>query len=108
MKREAQKADLRYEIIKCPICKSKTFEYCSYSESMWGIVEQHGNCSRCGYLLEQTYSPVFDCFLDIKKGFKLPDGTYCEKNVKRHKRIRRKMNIKNTDYEINPKWINHV
>lgn len=46
MKREAQKADLRYEIIKCPICKSKTFEYVSYSESLYGTVEQHGNCSR--------------------------------------------------------------
>ena len=24
MKREAQKADLRYEIIKCPICKANS------------------------------------------------------------------------------------
>ena len=46
MKREAQKADLRYEIIKCPICKARTFEYVSYSESLYGTVEQHGNCSR--------------------------------------------------------------
>ena len=95
-----------YSIISCPICKAKTFEYCSYSEFGWGIVEQHGNCSRCGYLIEQAYSPSFDCFLDIKKGFKNSFGVYYPKNIKKHKRIRRKLGIKN--YEINPEWINYI
>lgn len=97
-----------YKIINCPICKSKTFEYCSYSEYGWGIVEQHGNCNRCGYLIEQAYSPSCDCFWDVKKGFKDRFGKYYSKNVKKHKRIRRKLGIKRTDYDINPEWIHYI
>ena len=92
--------------IKCPICGSETFEYVSYSEECYGTVEQHGFCHRCGYIVEQTYSPVFEGFWDIKKGFKHPSGKYYPKNVKRHKRIRRKLGIKNI--EINPLWINYI
>lgn len=40
-----------YQFDKCPICKTKTFEYCSYSEFGWGTVEQHGSCSRCGFIV---------------------------------------------------------
>lgn len=90
----------------CPICASKTFEYVSYSEECYGIVEQHGHCSRCGYIIEQTYSPVYEAFLDIKKGFKDYCGNYHPKNVKRHKRIRRKLNIKNI--EVNPLWVYYI
>ena len=97
-----------YIIINCPICKSKTFEYSYYSEYGWGIVEQHGNCNRCGYLIEQAYSPTNDCFWYIKKGFKNHFGKYYPKNVKKHKRIRRKLGIKRTDYDINPEWINYI
>lgn len=86
----------------------KDFEYCSYSEDYWGTVEQRGNCSRCGYMIEQAYSPSIDCFWDIKKGFKNAFGTYYPKNIKKHKRIRRKLGIKNSDYEINPEWINYI
>ena len=96
-----------YKIIECPICKSKTFEYVSYYEDgCWGTVEQHGHCHRCGYIVEQAYSPVYDAFWDIKKGFKHPTQGYIEKNVKRHKRIRRKKNIKNI--EVNPLWLNYI
>lgn len=95
-----------YQIIECPICHSKTFEYVSYSEYGWGTVEQHGYCHRCGYIVEQAYSPVYEAFWDVKRGFKLPDGHYVGKNVKRHKRIRRKKNIKNI--EVNPLWINYI
>ena len=95
-----------YEIISCPICKSKTFEYFSYSEWGWGIVEQHGYCARCGYTVEQAYSSVYDGFLDIKKGFKDGNGKYISKDVKRHKRIRRKLGINNID--VNPNWIFYV
>ena len=95
-----------YEIIKCPICGSETFEYVNYASEYWGTVEQHGNCSRCGYIVEQAYSPVYEAFWDVKKGFKHPTLGYIEKNVKRHKRIRRKKNIKNID--VNPLWINYI
>ena len=93
-------------LINCPICGSKTFDYISYSEYGWGTVEQHGNCSRCGYIVEQAYSPVYDAFHDIKRGFKDAQGNYHPKDVKRHKRIRRKQGIKNI--EVNPAWIYYV
>lgn len=90
-------------IIECPICHSKIFDYVSYSEEYWGIIEQHGYCDRCGYRVEQAYSSVYEAFLDIKKGFKDALGNYHPKNVKRHKRIRRKQNIKGI--EVNPYWV---
>ena len=93
-------------IIECPICHSKTFDYVSYSEEYYGIVEQHGYCERCGYRVEQVYSPVYEAFLDIKKGFKDALGNYHQKNVKRHKRIRRKQNIKGI--EVNPCWVYYM
>ena len=91
---------------KCPICSSPTFDYISYSEYGWGTVEQHGYCHRCGYTIEQSYSPAYEAFWDIKKGFKHPNGHYVAKDIKRHKRIRRKLNIKNI--EVNPPWIKYV
>lgn len=94
------------KIIECPICESKTFEYMSYSEYGWGIVEQYGHCHRCGYIIHQAYSPVYDAFWDVKRGFKLPSGKYVPKNIKKHKRIRRKKNIKNI--EVNPLWIKYI
>lgn len=90
----------------CPICKSKTFNYVSYSEYGWGTVEQHGHCDRCGYVVEQAYSPVHDAFLDIKRGFKDAYGNYHPKNVKKHRRIRRKRGIQNI--EVNPLWVYYI
>lgn len=90
----------------CPICKSKTFEYDSYREDCWGVVEQHGYCKRCGYRIEQAYSPIMDGFMDIKKGFKNCNGEYFPKNVKRHRRIRKKLGIKG--YDINPQWMFYI
>ena len=95
-----------HKIIECPICKSKTFEYVSYSEYGIGIVEQHGYCLRCGYTVEQAYSGVLEAFHDVKKGFVNANGDYIPKNVKRHKRIRRKLGIKNI--EVNPIWIYYI
>ena len=95
-----------HEIIECPVCKSKTFEYVSYSEYEWGTVEQHGYCDRCGYVIEQAYSPVYDAFIDIKRGYKDYNGNYHPKDVKRHKRIRRKHGIKNI--EVNPAWVYYL
>lgn len=92
---------------ECPICKSKTFEYVCYRDYGWiDIVEQHGYCDNCGYVIEQAYSPVDEAFWDIKRGFKHPEKGYFKKNVKKHKRIRKKLKIKN--YDVNPPWINHI
>ena len=92
--------------IECPICHAKTFDYVSYSEDLYGTIEQHGYCDRCGYRIEQVYSPTLVAFVDIKRGFKSPFGGYIPKNVKRHKRIRRKFGIKNI--EVNPMWVYYI
>ena len=94
-----------YAMIRCPICGIETFEYYS-SSGEWGTEEQHGFCHRCGYIVKQAYSPVYDAFWDVRRGFRLPDGRYIPKNVKKHKRIRRKKNVKSID--INPIWINYI
>lgn len=93
-------------LTNCPICQSKTFDYISYSEYGWGTVEQHGYCNRCGYTIHQAYSPVYEAFHDIKRGFKDYYGNYHPKNVKKHKRARRKSNVKNID--VNPLWIYYI
>ena len=93
-------------LIECPICHIKTFEYIFFSEDGWGIVEQHGYCDKCGYTVEQAYSPVYEAFYDIKKGYKDALGRYHPKNVKRHKRIRRRLDPKNID--VNPSWVFYI
>ena len=94
------------KVVECPICNSKNFDYVSYSEECYGIVEQHGYCHRCGYRIEQVYSPIYDAFIDIKRGYKDYNGIYHPKDVKRHKRIRRKLSIKNI--EVKPMWTHYV
>ena len=94
------------DIIECPICESKTFEYISYYDAMYGIVEQHGYCRRCGYIIEQSYNEPLEAFWDVERGFKHPAGYYVPRNVERHRRIRRKLGIK--DIEINPPWIRYI
>lgn len=108
MKRNKNNLTYGHEYIECPICHHNTFDYISYSEYEWGTtVEQHGYCDRCGYMVEQVYSPSFECFSDRKKGFKDCKGIYHAKNVKKHKRIRRKCNY-DTKIEINPTWSMYV
>lgn len=91
---------------KCPICKSRKWHYVSYSEEYWGTVEQHGYCERCGYIVEQAYSKEMLAFVDTRKGYKLENGKYIEKNEKRHRRIRKKLEI--TGIDINPEWANYI
>lgn len=101
------KKALGYKLIKCPVCNSKTFDYISYSDECVGITEQHGICRRCGYVIEQVYSHPLEAIWDIKKGIKnRHTGEYFPKNIKKHKRIRKKLGIKN--YEINPDWIYYI
>lgn len=94
------------DIIRCPICHADTFEYFLVSEFGFGIVEQHGYCDRCGYTVEQAYSPVYAGFCDIVRGFKKYNGEYVSKNAKRHRRVRRKLNINKAD--VNPIWMRYV
>lgn len=75
--------------MNCPICGSTDYEYISFSEDYWGTVERHESCERCGYLIEQAYTPIIEAYRDIKRGIKTQNG-YIEKNAKKHKRIRRK------------------
>ena len=82
----------------CPICGFKDYQYVQYAEEYWGIVERHGYCDRCGYMIEQAYSEPIDGFLpDIKKGYKDRQGVYHPKNTRKRARIRRKYHIKKPD-----------
>ena len=101
-----KKARYGYHFELCPICGYKYFEYCSDSMWGWGTVEQHGYCERCGYIVEQAYSPIYEAFWDVIKGYQHPDGHYVSKNIKRHRRIRRKLNVRNI--EVNPIWLNYI
>lgn len=85
----------------CPICKSDKWKYRCYTEFGWGIVEQHGYCSHCGYTVEQCYSDTIAGFeLDQKRGKKY-NGKWYGKNVRKRKRLKRKFNIKHT----NSDWV---
>ena len=89
-----EKTGLKYghRLSGCPVCGAVAFDYCSYSESGWGIVEQHGYCRRCGYSIEQAYGPAMECFIDTRKGFGHPvSGVYVPKDMRRHRRVRRKL-----------------
>lgn len=81
---------MNYSSNNCPVCGSSDYRYQSWSEYGIGNVEQHGYCNKCGYTIEQAYSPVYEFFSDLRKGYKDMGGIYHEKNVVRHKRIRRK------------------
>ena len=96
-----------HEYIVCPICHHITYDSVSYSEYGRCTVQQHGYCDRCGYMVEQAYSIPFECFSDRKKGFKDCKGIYHSKNVKKHKRARRKCNY-DKKIEINPIWSMYV
>lgn len=92
---------------KCPICGRMTFNYESYSDECYGTVEQHGYCSSCGYLIEQCYSPTLDCFVDCAKGGKGYYG-YGEKNIRKHKRVRRKLGNSIKMIPVNPIWARYI
>lgn len=82
----------------CPICKYKKYKYEYYYGKICGayeIVEQHGYCERCGYVIEQAYSSVIEGFMPPRKrGRKLADGTYLPSNKRKRKHLKRKYNIK--------------
>ena len=101
-----KKPSFGYHFEVCPICGYKYFEY--FSESMWGwgTVEQHGNCDRCGYLVEQAYSGVVEAFADNFRGWKDYYGNYHPKDVKKHRRARRKADTRNIP--VNPWWIKYM
>lgn len=92
---------------KCPICGYKDYRYVSYSEECWGIVEQHGYCERCGYIVEQAYSAVVEGFvLDRKRGYRNNyTGEYYPSNKRKRRRMRRKYHIKHTP---NDWWLDMI
>lgn len=90
---------------KCPICGSNEYRYDRYVEWGIGTVEQHGSCEKCGYIVEQAYTPVMEAYMDIKRGFKTVNG-YIKKDVRKHRRIRKKCNAPKK--EINPLWVWYV
>ena len=84
---------------KCPICGYKDYRYVSYSEEFWGIVEQHGYCERCGYIIDQAYSePIVGFMLDRVRGYRNNyTGEYYPNNRRKRRRMRRKYHIKHTN-----------
>lgn len=84
---------------KCPICGYKDYRYVSYSEECFGIVEQHGYCERCGYIVEQAYSEVVGGLeLDRTRGYRNAyTGEYLSNNKRKRRRMRRKYHIKHTN-----------
>lgn len=85
------------------MCKHKTFDYVAYCGAWCECVELHGCCEMCGYVIEQAYSQPMVCFMDIKKGYKDFNGKYHEKNAKKHKRVRRKIDGVGS-IPVNPRW----
>lgn len=57
-------------------------------------------------MIEQAYSPSYDGYCDIKRGFKLPNGDYIEKNEKKHKRVRKR--AKAPRRNLNERWMFYV
>lgn len=84
--------------MNCPVCNSPEYKYKYYTEEYWGVVEQHGLCERCGYIIEQAYSVPVEGFLhDRKRGYRNPhNGQYYPSNVRKRKRLRRKYGIKHS------------
>ena len=76
-----------------------------------GSILSHDHFQGGNYEFAMAKAPVetefvVEGFEDIKRGFKNHKGEYIPKNVKKHKRIRRKLNVKG--YDINPPWIRMV
>ena len=79
---------------RCPVCNSDKYRYVSYAEECYGIVEQHGRCNRCGYVIEQCYSFPVDGFEPIiRRGHKCLNKYY-PKNKRKRLRMKRKYGIK--------------
>ena len=88
---------------ECPVCGFKGYQYVQYSEEYWGVVEQHGYCDRCGYMVEQAYSDSIDGFVpELTRGYKDREGVYHPKNTRKRARIHKKYGIKhsNSDYYL--------
>lgn len=98
----------RHKMIQCPLCKHpSSFEDVSYSGE-FGTEEQHSHCHRCGYFVEQCYSPVYTGIVDYFRGHKTCDGGYITSNRRKHKRIRRRLHISGKDIGINLPWFYQI
>lgn len=78
----------------CPVCSSSKYVYTCYREE-WGLVEQYGYCDRCGFVLQQQYSPVQTGFYPMRRrGYKDARGVYHNANRRARIRMKRKYDIK--------------
>ncbi len=87
----------------CPVCGSKDDyreEY--YAEECYGTVEEHTYCDRCGYRVEMCYcEPIVGFEGYSKKGRRSSyNGKYYPKNIRKRKRIKRKLGIKYNSKDI--------
>ncbi len=91
------------KIYKCPVCGSdKDYHEEVYTEDCYGVVEEHSGCDRCGYRVEMCYSDPIKGFEGYeRKGKKLPySGKYFPKNIRKRKRLKRKLGIKYDSKDI--------
>lgn len=89
--------------MNCPVCGYREYKYIQYTEFGWGTVEQHGYCDRCGYTIEQSYSPTIEGFQPpIRRGGRDYKGIYHSKNWRKRVRMKRKYGIKygNNDWML--------
>ena len=90
--------------MKCPICNSSQYKYEKWSEDL-GTVEQHGYCDTCGYIIEQSYSQVYDGFAITRQKGRKVNGEWYGKNTRKRKRMRRKYHIRHTP---NDWWLSMI
>ena len=96
-------------IRKCPCCGKNTYkadiDYCEFWGA-WVLCEEHGGCDSCGYRCEMAYSEPLEFFVDVKRGFRDHKDNYIKKDIRKHKRNRKRVN---TDgMPINPFWAQYI
>lgn len=92
----------------CPICKSKKYEATSFSDEIWGgiyEVENHSYCPSCGFRIEMAYCQPLIGFEDHKRGWRDYKNKYHQKDIRKHKRYRRKNKERCEGIEVNPEWV---
>jgi len=85
---------------RCPICNYSKYKYESWSEWGFGIVEQHGYCGRCGYIIDQAYSRPVEGFTPItRRGYV---DSFCvrhKKDSRQRMRMKRRFHCDYTNCE---------
>lgn len=92
---------------RCPICNSKKYKSVIYTGEYWGIVEEHSLCDRCGYMVEMAYSkPIVGFYPPLRRGYRNKyNGVYYAKDIRKRKRIKRKLGIK---YSVEDRMLSQI